>query len=144
MNLSFFMVQQLSSMVAMRLRNQQIHEMSRFIRYTQNLENLKTLKHPRQKSLWPPSRNRWGGKNFSRYQQKTVSGASRVPLYAYSGTRWKENTLGQASWPQIFTDFCFETIFMKSFRCELCAWGTLNMSGDVEKTLVFFWWYMCM
>ena len=40
----------MSSMVAMRLRKKQIHEMSRFIRYTQNLENLKTLKHSRQKS----------------------------------------------------------------------------------------------
>ena len=30
--------------------------------------------------------------------------------------------------------------FMKSFRCELCAWGTLNMSGDVEKNAVFFWY----
>ena len=89
------MVQQLSSMVAMRLRNNQIHEMSRFIRYTQNLENLKTLKHPRQKSLWPPSRNRWGGKNFSRYNQKTVFGALRVPLYihTYSGTSQARNTL---------------------------------------------------
>ena len=34
-----FMVQELGSMVAMRLRNQQIHEISRFIRYTQNLDN---------------------------------------------------------------------------------------------------------
>ena len=28
--------------------------------------------------------------------------------------------------------------FMKSFRCELCAWGTLNMSGDVEKNASVF------
>ena len=27
---------------------------------------------------------------------------------------------------------------MKSFRCELCAWGTLNMSGDVEKNASVF------
>ena len=28
--------------------------------------------------------------------------------------------------------------FMKSFRCELCAWGTLNMSGDVKKNASVF------
>ena len=28
--------------------------------------------------------------------------------------------------------------FMKSFRCELCAWGTLNMSGYVEKNASVF------
>ena len=27
---------------------------------------------------------------------------------------------------------------MKSFLCELCAWGTLNMSGDVEKNASVF------
>ena len=68
------MVQELTSMVAMRLRNNQIHEMSRFIRYTQNLDNFIISKQARQKSHWPSSRNRWGGKNFSRYQQKTVLG----------------------------------------------------------------------
>ena len=27
---------------------------------------------------------------------------------------------------------------MKSFRCELCAWGTLNMSGDVKQNASVF------
>jgi hypothetical protein len=30
--------------------------------------------------------------------------------------------------------------FMKSFRCDLCAWGTLNMSGDVTKNASVFWY----
>ena len=28
--------------------------------------------------------------------------------------------------------------FMKRFRCDLCAWGTLNMSGDAEKNASVF------
>ena len=27
---------------------------------------------------------------------------------------------------------------MKRFRCDLCAWGTLNMSGDAEKNASVF------
>ena len=42
-------------------------------------------------------------------------------------------------------DLKFSPIFvlrqiMESFRCELCAWGTLNMSGDVKQNASVFWY----
>ena len=60
-------------------------------------------------------------------------------MYAYDTVEPGEKRTHLCRLPDLkFSPIFVLRPFMKSFRCDLCAWGTLNMSGDVEKNASVF------